>query len=236
MSEEVFFHYTNKEAAIKTVLQGKILPSALAENSNAVHGDGVYLTTLEPRHGETTIKNNNYLDGVAANKTNIEVHFEIMMPSSKVQRANDTRDIQVHKGPLLLSDHKWNLKTWAGEVLATQYFMISSDGKARESHNKTMGRYTLVKDICTMIKMNGKEVGRSFVYKHDEGNKYLYSNEKGEWCVGSVAGSNDCILYQPNPDNNAVSNHSPSKTIPWKYFKRGWNDDDKTLKVFPCFF
>ena len=174
MSEEVFFHYTNKEAAIKTVLQGKILPSALAENSNAVHGDGVYLTTLEPRHGEVNIKNNNYLDGAAANKTNIEVHFEIMMPSSKVQRANDTRDIQVHKGPLLLSDHKWNLKTWAGEVLATQYFMISSDGKARESHNKTMGRYTLVKDICTMIKMNGKEVGRSFVYKHDEGNKYLF--------------------------------------------------------------
>ena len=47
LSEEVFFHYTDKEAAIKTVLQGQILPSALAENSNAVHGDSVYLTTLE---------------------------------------------------------------------------------------------------------------------------------------------------------------------------------------------
>ena len=52
------------------IFQGEILPS-LGENGDAIHGDGVYLTTLEPGQGEETIKNNNW-DGVAATKTDIE--------------------------------------------------------------------------------------------------------------------------------------------------------------------
>ena len=71
---------------------------------------GVYLTTLEPRLGRETVKNNNW-DKVAGNvDMKLDVCFE--MPSSKVTRAKDRRDIQVHTGPIMLADYKWSCKNW----------------------------------------------------------------------------------------------------------------------------
>ena len=132
MAEEFFYHYTSKIVAKSIIRRGKILPvsDSLEANGDALHGEGVYLTTLEPGHGEEIIKHNKW-GGVAATKTTIEVFFEILIPSSKVVRANDTRDIQVHKGPLQLSNYKWSLKNWDGQLLATQFFMVSSDGEQR---------------------------------------------------------------------------------------------------------
>ena len=88
MSEVYFYHYTNRDAAWDILREGEILPS-VAANGDALHGDGVYLTTLDPSQGEVTIKNNNW-DGLAAvfeKKT--EVYFEIMIPYDKVCTAND---------------------------------------------------------------------------------------------------------------------------------------------------
>ena len=233
MSEEYFYHYTSISAAKLIILAGGIRPS-LEANGDAVHGDGVYLTTLEPGYGEETIKHNNW-DGVARTKTDIEAFFEILIPSSKVVRANDTRDIQIYKGPLQLSDYKWNLKNWDGQLLATQFFMVSSDGKAKEHHGDCMGRYSIVKHVVTR-----QEDEHCFVYKKDEGEvtRYLY-NLEGDWIVGESAGGNRCIaLTQNNNDVDKDQTHySPFKNKPWEYFDGTvMKDDDKTLKVFPCYF
>ena len=226
-TEEFFYHYTSKKAAKLIIFKGNILPS-LEANGDAIYGEGVYLTTLEPGHGEETIKNNNW-DGVAASKTNIEVYFEIQIPSNKVVRANNSRDIQVHKGPLHLSDYKWSLKNWDGMLLATQFFMVSSEGKAKKCHGRCMGKYTIVRDFVTR---QGRE--STFVYKKDEGEltSYLYYNNEG-WLVGDVAGDSICRLQQKVYGQTV---HSPSKIKPWMYYSHnGWKDDDKTLKVFPCY-
>ena len=226
--EEFFYHYTSKRAAKLIIYKGKILPS-LEANGDAIHGEGVYLTTLEPVQGEQTIKNNNW-DGAAGTKTNIEVFFEIQIPSSKVVRANDTRDIQVYKGPLQLSDYRWNLKNWDGELLATQFFMVSSEGRAKVPQISCMGRYSIVRDIVTR---QGDE--SYFVYKKEEGKKiwYLYKTD-GCWRVGTIAGERLCGLRQKNDDGQTL--YSPSTTIPWEYTSGlGWQNDDKTLKVFRCY-
>ena len=159
MTEEFFYHYTTIEAAKFILLSGKILPS-LSAKGDAAHGDGVYLTTLEPRLGRETVKNNNW-DGLAGIRDKkVEAYFEIFMPSSKVMRAKDKRDIQVHAGALLLDKYKWSLKNWDGELLATQHFMISSQGGAAKIHSKALGRYTLVRNIVMFDDVP--------VYKHDD--------------------------------------------------------------------
>ena len=146
MSEAYFYHYTTRDAAWNILREGKIVPS-VAANGDAVHGDGVYLTTLDPRQGEAAIKNNNWDGAAAVVGKKIEVYFEILMPYDKVIMANDRRDIQVHKKPLNLSDYKWNLKNWDGDLLVAQNFMITSDGKARDKLGRCMGRYSLVSNI-----------------------------------------------------------------------------------------
>jgi len=236
MTEEFFYHYTTKEAAKLIISDGKILPS-LKANRDARYGEGVYLTTLEPGYGEATIKNNNWDGyGVEVSKTKIGVFFEIQIPSSKVVRVNNTRDIQIYKGPLQLSDYKWSLKNWDGKLLATQFFMVSSEGKAREHQRDCMGMYTIVGSLATQ----GGE--STFVYRKNAGvlSKFLYCNNGvGGWLVGEFEG---VILAKPiarlqqrvdNIDNRI--HYSPSKTKPWMYYANGWRNDDKTLKVFPCY-
>ena len=51
MSEEYFYHYTNHASAIVIFLAGKIEQS-LRSNGDAVHGDVVYLTTLDHKYGK----------------------------------------------------------------------------------------------------------------------------------------------------------------------------------------
>ena len=230
MTEEFFYHYTSKRAAKLIIYEGKISPS-LKANRDAIHGEGVYLTTLDPKQGKQTIKNNNW-DGVAAIKTetDIEVIFEIQIPSSKVVRANNTRDIQVYKGPLQLRDYRWNLKNWDGQLLATQFFMVSSEGRAKDCQISCMGRYSIVRDIVTWQRDESY-----FVYKKDEGKeiRYLYKTDGG-WCVGYCAGDRLGCLQQINYDGQTL--YSPSTTKPWEYYNEfGWQNDDKTLKVFCCY-
>ena len=88
-----------------------------------------------------------------------------------------------------------------------------------------MGRYTLVRNML----INGD----CAVYKQDDGEHYLYTNCEGQWCVGGVAGSGMCLLYQHCDDPHP----SPHKTVPWLYSdleEEGWVEDF-TLRVFPCY-
>ena len=137
------------------------------------------MTTLEPRLGMITVQNNNWNGLGRTTGKKIEVYFEIFMPGSKVKRAKDKRDIQVHAGALHLADYKWSLKNWEGELIATQHFKISSEGDAAKNQNICMGRYTLVKNIVMH--------DDSPVYKHDKQEMYLYRCKSG-WCVNTTAG------------------------------------------------
>ena len=148
MSDEYFYHYTNSRNANIIFLSGKILPS-LASNGVAVHGDGVYLTTFEPRLGRDTIAKNNWDGMTRSQDEKMECYFEILLPSIKVKRARERRDIEVYSGELVLANYKWNLKSWIGELLATQYFMVRSDGEAGNRNSLLMGRYTLCGNIVT---------------------------------------------------------------------------------------
>ena len=151
----------------------------------------------------------------------MECYFEILMPSSKVKRAKERRDIQVHDGELTLANYKWSLKNWDGDLLATQHFMVSSEGEAAKEYEKKMGRYTL----CTNIVMQDNTP----VYKHDDSDIYLYRIRLGSWCLNDIAGQGSCYIIQ-------MSNGSPSphKTIPWQYWDNGWQEDE-TLRVYPCY-
>ena len=105
MSHEYFFHYTTKDGATQIFIGGKIKPS-LRANGDAIHGDGVYLTTVDPHLGKETVLNNNW-DGIARASTDkMECYFEIRIPSDRVRRAKDQRDIQVSSYilPLILID------------------------------------------------------------------------------------------------------------------------------------
>ena len=147
------------------------------------------------------------------------------MPSSKVRRAKDKRDIQVHSGALQLADYKWSLKNWDGQLLATQFYMISSQGGAGKYHPRKMGRYTLMKTIVLSE--------YSPVYEHDDREVYLYKGDNGEWSVGEIVGDDRCFLSQSSGDSP-----SPLKTVTWEYSHsdsgRGWKED-VTLKVYPSY-
>ena len=223
MTEEYFYHYTDMEAAQEILLAGNILPS-LVDNGDAAHGDGVYLTTLEPRLGKETIKNNNWAGMAGSMDKKLDVYFEIFIPSRKVWRAKERRDIQVHTGALHLPDYKWSLKNWVGELLATQHFMVSSHGEAVMYQGNVMGRYTLVHNIVMHDNIP--------VYKHDEKDFYLYTIKSGDWCVGSVAGSTKTFLHQPSGGSFPPS---PPKTVTWKFYNRTSWQEDVSLKVFPCY-
>ena len=144
------------------------------------------------------------------------------MPGCKVKRAKDKRDIQVHAGALYLADYKWSLKNWAGELIATQHFKISSEGDAAKKQSICMGRYTLVKNIVMQ--------DDSPVYKHDRQDMYLYRSKSG-WCVSGTAGYRKSHLSQLS--NCSLS---PSKTLPWQYADttNHWQEDI-TLRAYPCY-
>merc|ERR1712059_64913 len=143
--------------------------------------------------------------------------------------AKESRDIQIYSRDLYLADYKWSLKMFdgrlGGELVATQYFMVSSQGQAAVIHRESMGRYTLSQNHISQ--------DDTPVYEHDENNKYLYRNKYGEWCVGVTVGHTSVHLNQPS--ENSLS---PSKIKPWLYADGGDGGDggfqeDKTLKVFP---
>jgi len=223
MSEEYFYHYTNISSARQIFIQGKILPSQKTKG-DAVHGDGVYLTTLDPKLGKEAVWKNNW-DGVIRNiEEKMECYFEILIPSDEVRRAKEKRDIQVFPGELQLSDYKWSLKNWAGELLATEHFIIRSEGEAAKRQPACMGRYTL----CRYIVMpDGTPV-----YKHDTNQMYLYrNNEMKHWIVGIVAGHISARLAQKTDESS-----SPSKTVPWMYATGSDGTKiDETLRVNPIY-
>ena len=223
MSEEYFYHYTNFSSARQIFIQGKILPSQKTKG-DAVHGDGVYLTTLDPKLGKEAVWKNNW-DGVIRNiEEKMECYFEILIPSDEVRRAKEKRDIQVFPTELKLSDYKWSLKNWAGELLATEHFIIRSEGEAAKRQPACMGRYTL----CRYIVMpDGTPV-----YKHDTNQMYLYrNNEMKHWIVGIVAGHISARLAQKTDESS-----SPSKTVPWMYATGSDGTKiDETLRVNPIY-
>eukprot|EP00092_Neocalanus_flemingeri_P064366 GFUD01078107.1.p2 GENE.GFUD01078107.1~~GFUD01078107.1.p2 ORF type:complete len:156 (-),score=23.60 GFUD01078107.1:220-687(-) len=86
MSEEFFYHYTTMAGAQAIFLSGKLCPS-LAVNGTAVHGDGVYLTMLDPRLGREQVGRNNW-DGITRRQDQkMESYFEILLPSKKSEES-----------------------------------------------------------------------------------------------------------------------------------------------------
>jgi len=224
MSKEFFFHYTDADSAQQIFLSGKILPSA--STADAIHGNGVYLTTCEPSLGREVIANNNW--GILGLNNQIvikkmECFFEVWLPSNKVKRAKDGRDIQVYEGVLVLANYKWNLKGWDGKLLATQHFMVRSEGEAARCQSSVMGRYT----ICGNMVTNDDHP----VYKKDDAEIFLYTFKNGNWTVGPKVGANRFNLFQ-----NSEKSASPNKTKEWWYASGGksWTVD-KTLKVYACY-
>merc|ERR1719318_85899 len=113
-----------------------------------------------------------------------------------------------------------------GELLATQHFMVSSQGEAARLHNNTLGRNTLMK---TTVMYDGIPV-----YKHDQENLFLYRDKNGSWCIGKCAGDTKAFLLQCyNSDD--IPSVSPPKIIPWIYSQNGGWEIDVTLRVLPCY-
>merc|ERR1719369_550040 len=186
---------------------------------------------MEPQYGMNTVMEKNWA-GAAVSKDNVEAYFEMLMPSTKAVRADGNRDIFVHDRDVLeLSDYKWDLKSWDGVLLATQYFRVSSSGKARKKRGSCMGRYSLYQHAIINKDAGLEDVP---VYKQDGGDNYLYL-ANGYWCVGPVIGYfGRCNLYQPKNGESPPS-PTPSKSLPWQYGVRGEWKDDPTLKVYPCY-
>ena len=224
MSEEYFYHYTTINAAKDIFLSGIIYPSEKNNNRDAIHGDGVYLTTLEPRLGREVVQKNNW-DGMR--DKNVDVCFELLMPSIRVKRVKEKRVIQIHQGPILLSDYKWTLKNWDGELLATQHFMVCSRGGAAQEHPEKMGRYALFKRIVVD--------GHCPVYKHETQDYFLYRDSRGDWSVGDIVGDSKCWLQQESSDEEVDRSPSPPKTVSWLYVDLGGFREDVTLRVYPCY-
>lgn len=218
MTEELFYHYTNRSSAKAIFLSGKILPS-LRANGDAVHGDGVYLTTLDPVLGKDTVGENNWDGMIRHHDDKMECYFEILMPSSNVRHAREKRNIQIYEGELILANYKWSLKDWDGDLLATQYFMVSSEDEAAEVHPNCMGRYSL----CTYTLDFDTPV-----YKHDETNMFLYRDVAGSWNVGDVDYRGFLVQY-------SYCSPSPHKAIPWLFVNQDKDYYDYTLRVYPCY-
>ena len=77
------------------------------------------------------------------------------------------------------------------------------------------------------------------VYKREKDRdactRYLYVNKDGNWVVGKIAGDDSYYLIQHKDRYDGQTHYTPSKTKQWEYWKDGWKEDDKTLKVFPCY-
>ena len=221
---------TSLYSAKQIMIAGKILQSKAA-SGDAAFGDGVYLTTMEHKYGIKTIMENNW-DSVAATKEDkLEAFFEILMPSNMAIRVKDKKDILVYKGDLKLVDYKWNLKRFDGELLATQYFRVTSSERGGEMRRDCMGRYSLDSHAVTWH----HDSNHVPVYKKDDGNKYLYlEGGRGEWVVGKVIGGNVCLLQQAKKKGESPS-PTPSKALAWRYSdSSGWKDD-ATMKVYPFY-
>jgi len=222
MAEEFVYHYTSSVNAKCIFLSGEIKQSTRA-GGDAVHGDGVYLTTLEPSLGRDTVTANNWGGAAGAQKGKIECYFEILLPSVKLRRAKERRDIQIFSGNLVLSRYKWSLKTFDGGLVATQHYMVSSQGQAAVAWSRTMGQYTLCQNVVSQ--------DDTPAYKHDENNYYIFRGKNGNWCVGETIGHNRCSFTQ-----RSENSLSPNKTKPWLYADvAGKWQEDETLKVFPCY-
>ena len=95
----------------------------------------------------------------------MKCYSKIMIPSSKVRRAIDRCDIYSYAGHLILESYKWSLRTFEGDLLATQYYKITSEGKAAKQQGICMGRYKLCQKII---------LEDTAVYKHEEEDRFLY--------------------------------------------------------------
>ena len=227
---EFFYYYTTAATAKTIVLAGAIPPSLEASGDYVPHGDGVYLTTLDPSYGRNVIMENNWGSDVEGNDRNmIEVYIKVMMQTRMIVRAEDRRDIQVHDGPLELSDYQWSLRSFSGALLATEHFKVSSVGEAAVLKSSLMGRYRLMRNVVT----HG-----GFVYEKEEGGSYLYKNAEDAWIVGKnlykkaedawIVGHEDAELCQEFEDD------SLEHTWLYKLSTGEWKVDP-TLTINTCY-
>ena len=134
MSHEDFYHHTTKYGATNIFLDGKIMPSQ-AGNGDAVHGNGVYLTTVDPNLGKRT--------GLVSLDFRTRSLRDILTFVSQVTMCEEPET----GVELDLADYNWSLKSWEGELLANQYIMASSQGKAARKYGSGVGRYIICQGL-----------------------------------------------------------------------------------------
>ena len=122
------YHYTTNDGATDIFLSDAIKLS-LRASDDGVHGNGVYLTTVDPNLGEKA--------GLVSHDFRTRSLRDILTFVSQV-----TMWEKPETGlELDLADYNWSLKSWEGELLATQYFMASSLEKAARKYGSGVGRY-----------------------------------------------------------------------------------------------
>ena len=101
MSSNYFYHYSTSENIQKIVQSGHIRPSTCT-TTDALLGQGVYLTSKPPQSSDTTLTQNNYAAGT--HDPRVESYIRIpqdQLPNAYCQRTG--RNVCVNPGPIDLS-------------------------------------------------------------------------------------------------------------------------------------
>ena len=107
----VYYHYTDKDS-LKKIKRSKRIKKSVLSNKDALYGEGVYLTRLDPQNeSKFEIAMNNYdggwLQGLREGK--IDCYIKIIIPDSQVKEAPSDRDIYVYpNADIRLDNYDWS--------------------------------------------------------------------------------------------------------------------------------
>ena len=107
----VYYHYTDQDS-LKKIKQSRRIRKSVLSNKDAIFGEGVYLTKLDPRNANKfQIALNNYdegwLQGLIEGK--IDCYIKINIPGSRVEQAPSDRDIYVYpNADIHLDNYNWS--------------------------------------------------------------------------------------------------------------------------------
>lgn len=111
-NQVVFYHYTSKEGKDAILDSGVIRPSKRrGHRDDAVFGDGVYGTLMDPENfSKTQLARNNYDShtGVWRNLLKVgkvDFAFKLFLPKNRVEEVEETdRNIMIHHGNIYLDN------------------------------------------------------------------------------------------------------------------------------------
>ena len=128
------YHYTTNDGA-RDIFLSDTIKLFLGAIDDGVHGNGVYLTTVDPNLGKRT--------GLVSLDFRTRSLRDILTFVSQVTMCEEPET----GVELDLADYNWSLKSWEGELLATQYLMANSLGKAARKYGSGVGRYIICQGL-----------------------------------------------------------------------------------------